>query len=55
MEHNTIVLSATEYKRLVIFEERCAIIEGILRKAGFITDTELRVILGIEETEGENG
>lgn len=54
-EHNTIILPASEYKNLVIQDVRCAILEGLLRKQGYINTDEIMVVLGIEETEKENG
>ena len=54
-EHNTIVISESEYKDLVIQAERCRIIKAIVTGNEFITEGDLKAILDIAETEGENG
>ena len=51
---STVVISNERFTELVRKEEQTAVIERLLAAGKFMTVGDIKVVLGIEEREGEN-
>lgn len=51
---NNVTITLQEYKTLLLMAAQSAIIKDYVRKGRYISVEDLKIILDIEETEGES-
>ena len=51
---NTVTITLEEYKSLLLLSAKAAIIKNMVESNKYVSTTDIKAILDIEETEGEN-